>query len=68
MRILTFLVRIDAKLCVQFLVSLRFADRLNVNGVLMNQIHPLSSCHVKKKLALRNKQALECDGMPDFVT
>lgn len=53
MRVLTFLVRIDAELCVQFLVSLRFSDRLNVNSVLTNQIHSLASCHVKKA---RNKK------------
>lgn len=69
MRLLTFLARIDGELCVQLLVSLHFPDRLNVDGVLMNQIHPLASCHVRIKEAKttttiscesgRNTQALD---------
>jgi len=47
--VLTFPVWIDAELRVQFLVSLLFPDRLDVNCILMNYIRFLFSCHVKKK-------------------
>lgn len=47
--LLTFAVWVDAELCVQFLVSALFKDRLNVNCVLMDEIKLLFSCHVLEK-------------------
>lgn len=44
---LTLPVRVDAELCVQFLVSLRLPDRLHVDRVLMDQIQPAVRSHAR---------------------
>lgn len=41
---------VDAEFRVEFLVSLLFPDRLNVNSVLMGQIPFLVRCHAEKQI------------------